>query len=156
MRDPQPTFALLIAEGLLLLALAGWWCELTPAERVTRLSVVMVAEHIPTAPPRTPWGQAAWLSTHRVARLYGMLGFLALGALVGLGEGLARRRQDVLGGFLLRWWTAGVVSSPLLVGLGTGYLVAPWPLPLSWVAGSLGLVVALGMYGLAAGRPYVP
>lgn len=156
MRDPQPTFALLLAEGLLLLALAGWWCELTPAERLTRLGVVMVAEQIPTAPPVTPWGQAAWLYRHRVTRLEGLVGFLALAALVGLGEGLARRRHDVLGGFLLRWWTAGVVSGPLLIGGGAGYLVAPWPLPVLWVAGGLGSLVALGMYGLAAGRPYVP
>lgn len=156
MRDPRPAFALLITEGLLLLALAGWWCGLAPAERLTRLGLVMVAEGLATAPPVTPWGQAAWLYAHRVTRLEGMVGLLALGALIGLGEGLARRRQDVLGGFLLRWWTAGVLSGPLLLGLGVGYLVAPWPLAVPWVAGGLGSLVALGMYGLAAGRPYVP
>lgn len=156
MRDPQPTLSLLMAEGLLLLALAGWWCELSPAERLTRLGVVMVTEGMATAPPVTPWGQAAWLSAHRVTRLEGMVGLFALGAIMGLGEGMARRRQDVLGGFLLCWWTVGVVSGPLLIGLGVGYLVAPWPLPMSWVAGGLGSLVALGMYGVAAGRPYVP
>jgi hypothetical protein len=156
MRDPRPVFWLVAVQALLLLALAGWWLNLTRPERLAHLGAVMRDEHVPTVPPVGLWAQAVWLTTHRLMRLQGMGGLGAVAALVGVGEGIARRRQDVLGGFLLRWWTAGVVGLALLPGLLGGSLVAPSPLPGLVVASGLAVVVSLTLYGLFAGRPYVP
>jgi hypothetical protein len=85
-----------------------------------------------------------------------MAGVLVLAGIIGVGEGIARRRADVLGGFLLRWWTTGVVGLALLPGVLVGSLLVPWPVPGWAVASGLALLVALVMYGLLAGRPYVP
>ena len=156
MRDPRPVCWLLVVQVLLLLALLGWWGGLPPATRMLHLAAVMVGEHRPTVPPEGFLAQAAWLYTHRLQRLMGMVGMLVVTALVGAGEGIARRRTDVLGGFLLRWWTTGVIGLALVPGAGAGYLLAPWPLPAVLAASGLALLVAMTLYGLTAGRPYVP
>jgi len=156
MRDPRPVFWLFVVEGLLLLALIGWWGGLSQTARLEHLAAVMIREHVPTVPPEGFVAQAAWLYAHRLQRLTGMVGVLVVAGIVGSGEGIARRRSDVLGGFLLRWWTAGVVGLPLVLGAIAGYLLAPWPLPSMYVASGLALLVALVLYGLTAGRPYVP
>ena len=156
MRDPRPVFCFLILQMLFLLTLVGWWCNLTPPERLAHLGAVMSDEHIPTVPPAGLWAQAVWLYTHRLARLQGMAGLGVVAVLVGMGEGIARRRQDPLGGFLLTWWTRGVVGMALVPGGVGGYLVAPWPLPGIGVASGLALLVTMILYGLTAGRPYVP
>ena len=156
MRDPRPVFWLIVVQGLALCALVGWWGERTSAERLARLGAVMTAEQVPTMPPDEFVAQAAWLYAHRLQRLTGMVGLLVVAGVVGLGEGTARRRSDVLGGFLLRWWTAGVVGLALMPGVFAGYLLAPWPLSGWRVACGLALLVALVLYGLTAGRPYVP
>src|SRR2546426_5178184 len=93
MRDPRPVFCLLILQMLFLLTLVGWWCNLTPLERLAHLGAVMSDEHIPTVPPAGLWAQAMWLYTHRLARLQGMAGLGVVAVLAGLGEGIARRRQ---------------------------------------------------------------
>jgi hypothetical protein len=156
MRDPRLVGGLLLVQALALLALLGWWSSLTPAGRLERLGAVMVAEHVPTVPPEGLVAQVAWVYAHRLRRLTGMGGVCLVAGILGLGEGLARRRTDVLGGFLLRWWTAGVVGLALVPGALVGALLAPWPLPAWRVASGLALLVALVMYGLTAGRPYVP
>jgi len=156
MRDPRPVCLLLIVQGLLLLALVGWWCILTPAARLRQLGAVRVREQVSTVPPEGLVTQATWLYTHRLQRLTGVVGVLVVAGSLGMGEGLARRRTDVLGGFLLRWWTAGVVGLALVPGAIVGVLLVPWPLPGWCVASGLALLVALIMYGLTAGRPYVP
>jgi hypothetical protein len=156
MRDPRLVGGLLLVQALALLALLGWWCSLTPAGRLGRLGAVMAGEHIPTVPPEGFVAQVTWLSAHRLPRLTGMGGLLVAAGLVGLGEGLARRRADVLGGFLLRWWTAGVVGLALVPGTLAGSLCVPWPLPGWAVPSGPALLVGLIMYGLTAGRPYVP
>jgi hypothetical protein len=156
MRDPRPVFWLLVVQVLALLVLAGWWCEHTPAERLMRLGAVMVREQVATVPPEGFVAQVEWLYCHRLQHLIGMVGVLVVAGIVGIGEGIARRRTDVLGGFLLRWWTAGVIGLALVPGAVAGYLLAPWPLPVLVVASALALLVALVMYGLLAGRPYVP
>ena|SRR5712691_3975478 len=156
MRDPRPVFWVFVVHILALLVLVGWWCTLQPSERLVHLRAIMTAEQVSTVPPSTLVAQAEWLYHHRLGRLQGMAGVGAVAALVGVGEGIARRRQDVLGGFLLRWWTAGVVGLALLPGLLGGSLVAPWPLPGLVVASGLAIVVSLTLYGLFAGRPYVP
>jgi hypothetical protein len=156
MRDPRPVFWLVAVQALLLLTLTGWWLNLTPPARLAHLGAVMRDEHVSTVPPTRLWAQAAWLSTHRQARLQGMVGLGVMAVLIGGGEGMARRRHDPLGGFLLTWWTTGVVGMALLPGLLGGYVIAPWPLPGRVVASGLAMVVSLTLYGLCAGRPYVP
>ena len=156
MRDPLPVCWLLVIQGVLLLALVGWWGSLTPAARLRQLGAVMVREQVSTVPPAGLVAQATWLSTHRLQRLTGVVGVCVVAGILGIGEGLARRRADVLGGFLLRWWTTGVVGLALMPGMLVGYLCMPWPLP-GWMGASgLALLVALVMYGLTAGRPYIP
>src|SRR5262245_9005699 len=98
MHEPRPVCWLFVVQVLLLLALIGWWGGLSPAARLGRLGAVMVGEHVPTVPPDGFVAQAAWLYAHRRQRLTGMVGLLVVAALVGAGEGLARRRTDVLGG----------------------------------------------------------
>ena len=156
MRDPRPVFWLFVLHALALLALVGWWCSLTPAARLRQLGAVMVREQVSTVPPEGLVAQATWLYTHRLQRLTGVVGVGVVAGIMGIGEGIARRRADVLGGFLLRWWTAGVVGLALVPGAIAGALLAPWPLPGWGVASGLALLVALVMYGLTAGRPYVP
>ncbi len=156
MRDPKPVFWLLVVQVLLLLALGGWWCGLSPADRLMHLGIVMAQEHVPTVPPDGLVAQVEWLYIHRLAHLTGMVGVFVVAGIVGIGEGIARRRRDVLGGFLLRWWTAGVVGLALVPGAIAGYLLAPWPLPVLVGASGLALLVALVLYGLFAGRPYIP
>ena len=151
-REPTAVGWLVMVEILALLALMGWWGGLTPATRLLHLGTVMREEHIATLPPDGVVAQAAWLYTHRLQRFTGVVGLLVVAGVAGMGEGIARRRGDVLGGFLLRWWTAGMVGLALLPGVLAGYLLAPWPLPALLVASGLALV----MYGLASGRPYVP
>jgi hypothetical protein len=156
MRDPRPGGALLIAELLALLALVGWWCSLTPEARRLALHRVYVAEQVPTEPPAGLLTQAGWLTTHRLERLQGLLALGGIALVIGAGEGLARRQHDVLGGFLLRWWTAGVVGLAVLPGAVAGFLLAPWPFPTLGSASAGAALVGLTMYGLTAGRPYVP
>ena len=74
----------------------------------------------------------------------------------GWGKGWRGASRMSSGGFLLRWWTTGVVGLALIPGLTAGVLLAPWPLSGRGVALGLGCVVALVLYSLAAGRPYVP
>jgi len=156
MRDPRPVFWLVTVQALLLLTLIGWWLNLTPTERLAHLGAVMVGEQVRTVPPEGIGQQVAWLYTHRLGHLQGMVGLGVVALLIGVGEGMARRRQDPLGGFLLTWWTAGVVGLALLPGAVGGYVLVPWPLPGTWSAGGLALLMALVLYGLTAGRPYVP
>jgi hypothetical protein len=156
MSDPRPCGALYIAELLALAALVGWWCGLTPAVRRLHLHRVYVAEQVATVPPAGLLAEVSWLTTHRLARLQGLLALCGIALVIGTGEGLARRQQDVLGGFLLRWWTAGVVGLAVLPGAVAGFLLAPWPLPTFGSASAGAALVGVTMYGLTAGRPYVP
>ena len=134
MRDPRPVCWLLVVQALALLALLGWWCSLTPAARLRRLGAVMVREQVPTVPPEGFVAQAAWLYAHRLQRLTGVVGVGVVAGIMGIGEGLARRRADVLGGFLLRWWTAGVVGLALMPGMLGG--VSPRALAAARVGGA--------------------
>jgi hypothetical protein len=156
MNDPRPTTGLLIAQLLALLGLVGWWCGLTAPERLLHLHRVHVAEQVTTAPPEGIWAAVVWLTTHRLDRLHGWVALGGLALVIGAGEGCARRQQDVLGGFLLTCWTLGLMGLALLPGAVAGFLLAPWPLP-TLASASVGAgLVGLTMYGLTAGRPYVP
>jgi hypothetical protein len=155
MNDPRPTTALLVVQLLALLALVGWWCSLAPEDRILSLYRVALTEHT-DLPPEGLWCEVVWLTTHRLARLEGLVGLGVLAGVIGATEGLARRRQDVLGGFLLTCWTVGMLGLALLPGALVGFLLAPWPLP-TLPSASLGAgLIGLTMYGLTSGRPYVP
>jgi hypothetical protein len=156
MNDPRPTTGLLIVQLLALLALAGWWCSLTPTARARSLDRVAVEEQATAPPPVGVLAAVTWLTTHRLHRLEGLLLLGGLALIIGASEGLARRQQDVLGGFLLTCWTVGMVGMALLPGAIAGFVLAPWPLP-TLASASVGAgLIGLTMYGLTAGRPYVP
>jgi hypothetical protein len=156
MHDPRPVRVLLLLQLLALLWLTAWWMSLSAGQRLTHLHAVQAAEQVPTVVPATMVAQAEWLGRHRLGQLYGLLGLVVLAALVGVGEGLVRRRQDVYGGFLLRWWTAGVLGAALLPSGVGAYLVVPWPFPSLWITGGLTALVGVTCFSLMAGRPFIP
>jgi hypothetical protein len=155
---PKPRLVgwLFLLQILAFMGLAAWWVSLPAAARLTHLGAVMVQEHVPTVVPDGIVDQVQWLIRHRRQRLTGLVGLLGMAGLVGLGEGIARRQTSPLGGFLLTWWTVGRGLLALLPGTVGGSLLAPWPLPGVLLASGLAFLVALVMYGLTAGRPYVP
>jgi hypothetical protein len=151
MRDPRPVFWLVAVQALLLLALAGWWFNLTLPERLAHLRAVMRDEHVLTTPPDGLWAQAVWLTTHRRCASRHVVG--RDGSAGGWGKG-SRGAARTSGAF--RRWDGRVVGFALLPACIGGYLVAPWPLPGLWGASGLAVLVSLMTYGLMAGRPYVP
>lgn len=148
---------LLAGQALLVLWLILGWVTAAPAGRWQRLSSIAQAEGITVGPPLTLLRQAEWLLTARLARLQGLSVLLGLAIGIGLAEGWARRRQDVLGGFRLTWWVCGTSGLVLFPGMVGVYLVLPVPFPLTSV-GSLGLAAFVGLvgYGLALGKPSIP
>jgi hypothetical protein len=153
--EPQPVIWLVLAQGLGLLLLAGWWATLPAQERDVRLAALAYAEEFRTLPPAGVLEQLPWLLEERWARLYGGVGLAGLLLGIGACEGTLRRRRDTLGGFLLRWWTTAVLTLALLPGVVGGALLAPTALGLRPVALVCALLVGVAGYGLAAGRPYV-
>ena len=129
MRDPRPVLWLCIAHLLAVLALLGWWLGLPAPERLARLRAVQQQEQAATPPPDSLVAQAAWLFTHRRARLHGLTGLLGVAGMIGLVEGTVRRHGDPLGGMRFACWTLGVLLSALSLGAGGAVLVLPWPLP---------------------------
>jgi len=156
MRDPRPVCWLLLLTLAGSLCLGLWWVQLPPAERSSRLLAIATWEHVALPPPLALLDQPGWLFQHRLAALSGLWSLGVAAAIVGIGEGIARRRRDVLGGFRLGWWTAGVLGLTLVVcSLGV-FLMLPWPVPLPWVESILGALTVLSLYGLCSGRPYIP
>jgi hypothetical protein len=153
MREPQPALALLLLEGLVFLALVGWWTTRTPPERTARLVTILVAERIPTAPPPTLLGQAQWLMQHRLRRLLGWGELSAVAGVIGLVEGSAWRRRHPFGGFGFVRLALGHVLGVGLLGAVAASLVGPVPLPEGPVAAGLAGGVGVTTYLLAAGRP---
>lgn len=155
MHDPKP-IGVLIALGLLVWA----YCVLQALswpynQRYSQLVTIMMEEHIATAPPTTLVPQAKWLFAHRVAQLT-MWRLVILPALViGVAEGVFRRATDLRGGFLLTWWTLGIIALALACLAAWGYLTLPYLCPPIAAAGTLAALGGIGCYGLAAGRPYV-
>ena len=150
----DPSCGCCIVQGLLLLALLGWWCGLTPAERLARLGVVLVGRaRAPRRPQTRSWPRPpGCLPPPAAPHRHG--GLLGVAALVGHGEGIARRRQDVLGGFLLRWWTIGGAGSRCSLGARRGISWRPGRCQRLGVASGLARLVALGMYALACGTAH--
>lgn len=154
--DPRPLAALVRVVALGALGLAVWWAAVLPAaERTRRLVALAEAEGARRPPPPALLAQLPWLVEHRLPRLQGMVGLLALGLLMGLGEGAAWRAQDVRAGWRLKLWTVGVVGLGGLWSLLGAYLVVPWPLPQLGVALGLAGGVAVVGFLLTAGRPTI-
>lgn len=156
MGEPRPVFVLLALQGLAALALAGWWVLRPPAARLTMLARVADAEQARGPVPLAVQGQAEWLVRHRLGRLQGMTGLGALALVVGVAEGIQRRRRAVYGGFLLKAWVTGTIAFPVVIGVAASYLVVPYPLSQVWYGMGLSSVVGVMSYGLASGRPYIP
>lgn len=153
MREPQPALALLILEGLALLALVGWWTTRTPLARTADLLAILVAERVATAPPATLLAQAQWLVQHRLRRLQGWGELGAVVGVIGAVEGAAWRRRHPFGGFGFVRLALGHVLGVGLLGAVAVSLVVPVPLPEGPVATALAGGVGLTTYLLAAGRP---
>ena len=136
MREPQPALALLLLEGLALLALLGWWTTRAPLERTARLVTILVAEHAPTAPPAPLLAQAQWLVQHRLRRLQGWAELSAVAGVIGAVEGAAWRRRHPFGGFGFVRLALGHVLGVGLGGAVAVSLVVPVPLPEGPVAAS--------------------
>jgi hypothetical protein len=153
MREPQPALALLILEGLALLALLGWWTTRPPLARTADLLAILVVERVPTAPPATLLAQAPWLVQHRRRRLQGWAELSAVAGVIGAVEGAGARRRHPFGGFGFVRLALGHVFGVGLLGAVAASLVLPVPLPEMPVAAALAGGVGLTTYLLAAGRP---
>jgi hypothetical protein len=153
MREPPPALALLLLEGLALLALVGWWTTRPPLARTADLLTILVAERVPTAPPATLLAQAQWLGQHRLRRLQGWVELSAVAGVIGLVEGSGWRQRHSFGGFGFIRLALGQVLGVGLLGAVAASLVVPVPLPEMPVAAALAGGVGLTMYLLAAGWP---
>lgn len=156
MADPRPLLILVGAQALGLLLTGGWWAQLPAGERWQRLDTIAQQEQARSLPPRTLVAQGHWLVEHRLARLQGLTGIMALGLLVGLGEGSARRTQDPLRGVRLKHWTLGVIGLALLPGLAGGLMLAPWGWSSLGVASSGAAWLAVVGFLVISGRPAIP
>ena len=154
MREPQPALLLLLLlEGLVLLALVGWWTTRTPLERTARLVTILVAEHTLTVPPLTLLAQAQWLVQHRLQRLQDWAELSAVAGVIGAVEGTAWRRRHPFGGLGFVRLALGHLLGVGLLGALAASLVVPLPLPEVPVAAACAGGVGLMTYLLAAGRP---
>ena len=153
MREPQPALALLLLEGLALLALLGWWTTRPPLARMADLVTILVTERVPTAPPATLLAQAQWLGQHRLRRLWGWVELTGVAGVIGAVEGAAWRRRHPFGGFGFVRLALGHVLGVGLLGAVAASLVLPVPLPEMPVAAGLAGGVGVTTYLLAAGRP---
>jgi hypothetical protein len=153
MREPQPALALLLLEGLALLALGGWWTTRPPLARTADLVTILVVERVPTAPPATLLAQAQWLGQHRLRRLQGWTELSTVAGVIGAVEGAAWRRRHPFGGFGFVRLALGHVLGVGLLGALAASLMVPMPLPEVPVAAALAGGVGLTTYLLAAGRP---
>jgi hypothetical protein len=153
MRDPRPALALLLCQGLALLALVGHWLSLSPAMRQGHLLRVWVVERPPQPPPQDLVGQARWLVSHRLQRLRGMAPLGLVAVVIGAVEGGERRRRHPFGGFGFAQLALGQLLGTLTLGATVGAVVFPWPLPLVPTAATVASLAGLTAYLIAAGKP---
>jgi hypothetical protein len=156
MSPVKPLGWLVLVSLLSLLLVSAWWVSLAPADRVSRLTVVRRAEQGTSPPPMRLMEQPQWLVAHRLGRLQGIACLVLVAGLVGVGEGVARRQRDPLGGYRLLWWKGGVLSGALVITTVTGVLIMPSPVPLLVVAWGLAALTGLCGYALTTGRPSLP
>jgi hypothetical protein len=153
MHDPRPALALLLCQGLALLALLGYWLGLPLPRRQTHLLRLWAVEQVPLPPPTDLVAQARWLVTHRLQRLRGMALLGGVACLLGAVEGSERRRHHPFGGFGFARLALGQLLGTLALGAMVAAVVVPWPLPLVPTAAVLASLVGLTAYLLAAGKP---
>ena len=156
MRDAKPILTLLMLTGLGLFLLALWWVSESTPNRQRHLTQIAVGEQAQSGPPTGLEAQATWLIGHRLPRLAGLTLPLAAAALLGIGEGLARRVHDPYRGVQVRNWTIGLMSCALTPGIIGALLLLPIPWPIPTVAILLSLWNVLTFYLLTHGRPHVP
>jgi hypothetical protein len=153
MHDPRPALALLLCQGLALLALVGHWLSLPQATRQGHLLRIRVVEQIPQPPPPDLVGQARWLVSHRLKRLRGMAPLGLVTVVIGAVEGGERRRRHPFGGFGFARLALGQLLGTLTLGATVGAAVFPWPLPLIPTAATVASLAGLTAYLIAAGKP---
>lgn len=144
----------LTAAGLV--ALIGLWLEQSPVQRLLQLQRLAQVEHLATLPPLRLQEQAVWLVQQRSQQLGQMAWLIGATGLIGLMEGWLWRRQALWGGVSLWRWRLGGLTLGVLSTSALAVLLVPWPLPSLGVACGLAGLSGLGMYWVAAGRPYLP
>jgi hypothetical protein len=155
MGEPRPVLGLVALQGLAILVLAGWWLLRPPTVRLVMLARVQQVEQVRGPVPLAVQDQAEWLIRHRSGRLQGVTGVGVLALVIGIAEGVARRKRDIYGGFLYKSWVIGSLALPIAIGVAVSYLLLPWPLSLGWYrVGLSGVIGGMG-YFLASGRPYI-
>jgi hypothetical protein len=153
MRDPRPALALLLCQGLVLLALLGYWLGLPAQARDARLWQLWTVEHVATPPPPDLVAQARWLWHHRLQRLRRLALLSAVAVVIGGMEGGERRRRHPFGGFGFARLALGQLLGTLTLGASVAAVVLPWPQPLLPTAATLAGLAGFTMYLLAAGKP---
>jgi hypothetical protein len=153
MQDPRPALALLLCQGLALLALLGYWLSVPTAIRQAHLLRLWAVETVDTLPPADLVGQAQWLVTHRVRRGHGMVPLGVVAGIIGAVEGWEQRRRHPFGGFGFARLALGQLLGTLALGATVASVVLPWALPLVLTAATLAGLMGLTTYLLAAGKP---
>ena len=153
MHDPRPALALLLCQGLALLALLGYWLGAPSAIRQAHLLRIWAVESVSTLPPTDLVGQARWLVTHRVRRGRGMVPLGIVAGIIGAVEGWEQRRRHPFGGFGFARLAMGQLLGTLALGAAVASVVLPWSLPLISTASILAGLLGLTAYLLAAGKP---
>jgi hypothetical protein len=126
-----------------------------PELRYKQLVAIMQQEGGQTAPPTTLLAQGRWLVEHRQTQVLAQRYTIAILLVIGVAEGMYRRATDRRGGFLLTWWTIGVLAAGVALVGTVGYFTLPWPCPPLVAGAGLGTLGGASLYGLTAGRPYV-
>ena len=92
MRDHRPALALLLCQGLVLLALLGYWLGQPATVRAARLWRLWAVERVATLPPPDLVAQARWLGRHRLQRLRSLAPLVVIAVVIGGVEGSERLR----------------------------------------------------------------
>ena len=153
MQDPRPALALLLCQGLALLALLGYWLGVPAAIRQAQLLRIWAVESVSTLPPTDLVGQAQWLVMHRMRRGRGMMPLGIVAGVIGAVEGWEQRRRHPFGGFGFARLALGQLLGTLALGATVASVVLPWSLPLVATAATLAVLLGLTAYLLAAGKP---
>jgi hypothetical protein len=155
MQTGNGLFAFLLLSGCALLALILWWLTQPELQRLQLLLAIALAEQAAELPPERLLEQGRWLLMHRV----GMLQRLSLAwigaAMLGLIEGVDRRRRHPLRGMQYTPFVIGKGSCLCTLGLAVAMCFCPWPLQITLLAAVGSACLVSTTYWLAAGFPLI-
>jgi hypothetical protein len=153
MRTGDPLFAVTLLGGCALFGLLLWWLAHPGAQRMELLMTIAAAEGAQTAPPTRLLDQGDWLVRHRLGLLRRLsLAWISMGVL-GLIEGLDRRRRHPLRGMQYMPFVLGKGSLVFTLSLAAMACFSPRPLPITLLAAVGSLCLVSTTYWLALGVP---